>query len=588
MYVTLYRYFDVKTDEDLQQAFSIHCLMPVLRFLSIWKSFSASFPRNETINKALENLLVDNIILPARGSFLNPKSWGKSESEAKSSLSAESLLSPLGELPNTRFEELSLPKYTDLAIPTISLLYSVAIESLPRVTPKQRSLEDSWLRYLFHQLEQCASRFCTQLKSSLHSKTYISTLNWMLSKAVDHKVRLGDSRFEPLINQIMSISDEDFDAPGTPIHWTFMSLSLKTDPNIFTSVNKNVDGNSDLAPNTHFASLVSRVTNTGWKKSSYNNVNYNAKLSTILLPLAQAFANARDLMTFISHWQEQLTICQQRRHRMRSSAPESYLVKIVWEDEKLLLFVGNLIESSLTTGQINSMFEKVHANLTPSSSITSNDYSGSVGSLIILDCIVSGLSKESILNQLVETARSVYFSVVKIVSSTSIWPIEHTWRWWRILATLNNRWSIPQYSKATEEAEEYAKSKAVESIREALSEEARHVAQDFTKELHAFSFLLSSSYVHVNKPDVSQTKNSTIISVIETILDRKQALSDSIGLKMSESRALLVQWDGQNETVTSVDILFIGCIARILLSPSVLRSDILFYVKKIYQRLTMF
>lgn len=565
-------YLDVNTDGNLQRVFSVHCLVPVLQFLSIRKGVSPSFPENETIIRALEKLLINNVVLPARGSFLSSKSWKKTESEAQSSLSVASLLAPLGEKKNMRIGGTPLLNKADSAIRTISLLFSAAIESLPRVTPKQRSLEDSWLRYLFHQLEQCASSLCAESTSSLQSETYFSTLNLMLYKAVDYKVRLGDSRFEPILDRVLSMSDEEFDAPDTPIYWTLTSLCLEIDPNIFTSsssIDKSGGGNPNLLPSKHFASLVSRVTNTGWKTSSHSKVNYNFKLSTILLSLAQAFANARDLMTFIFHWQEQLTICQQHRHHLRLSSPDSQLVTNVWEDEKLLSFVGNVIEPSLTTGQIDFMFKKVHANLAPPALMASKDYSASVSSLIILDCIISGLSRESSLDQLAETARSAYFSVSNIVSNMSGWPVEHTWRLWRILATFNNRWSIPQYSKATEQAEQHAIFKAAESMREGMSAETRHVAQDFAKELHAFSFLLSTSCLRVNSPDVSRTKTLPVISVIKTMLDRKQTYFESIGSKMNGSRMFTVQWNGQNETVTSVDILLIGCIARILMLPSV-------------------
>lgn len=554
--------------------FSIHCLVPVLQFLNDQKNLSPPFPSNEKIIKVLEDLLINNIVLPARGTFLSPKSFENPESEAQS-LSAEKLLAPLVKVPNMKFQGHGFLKNPDLGIPIIPLLFSAAIRSLPRITPKQRSLEDSWLRHLFHQLGQCAHGIITQSTMTLQFEQYIASLNPMLSEAVSHKVRLGDSRFEAILDRVQGVPDEEFDAPDTLVYWTFMGLCLEIHPKIFTSrssVDKIDEDNSAPAPNKYFASLISRVTNTTWNTSSPNDFNQNARQLKIFLPLAQAFANARDLMTFIFHWQEQLTICQQHRHQFHSSRKATHLVTSIWEDEKLLLHIGTLIDSSLTMGQIDSMFQKVNASVAPSPLIKSKDDYSTISSLVIFDCFVSGLTRESILDQLEETARSAYITVLNILPHVSISSLGgQIWRLWRILATFNDRWSIVQYPGAAKDAEEFAVEKATESIRTVISTETKQVAKNFTNELHAFSFLMSTSYAHVNELNVSQTQFHPIIPIIEKMLDCRQTFCDSVDTKINESTSCTVQWNGKNETVTSIDILILGCISRILVSPSVVR-----------------
>ena len=348
---------------------------------------------------------------------------------------------------------------------------------------------------------------------------------------------------------------------------------MEIDANSFvtsSSVDKSSDGNPDV-PNKNLASLLTRITETDGKSTPYSEMNYNAKLLRVVLPLAETFANARDLMAFLFHWEEQLTIFHQRRSGV---TPHFGLSKSVWEDERLILLVGRLIMSSPITGQVEQVFQKMYTNLVPSQSVASKDHSRCTADWVILDCIVNGLAEESTSGQLVEAIHAVYLSVLGIVSSASNWPAEHSWRLWRILTTLNERWPLLQTSIKCKEAKRLAMDEAVELITHSVSAKATKVGQVYLKELYAFSFILSGASVQGINTDTYQPEADRAASVIEIILNCRQSMCDSISLGLIEhpvSTQLNAQWNMQNERIISVDVLLVGYIAQIITFPTVFR-----------------
>ncbi len=541
-------------------------MVPILRFLSIYKNMPDSSPKSQATIKALEHLVINNVILPARASFISSKSWKKTESGAQSLLSAEVLLAPLAKNTNLDVEEFSLIKNPNVRIPAVSMLFSIAIQSLPRITPKQRSLEDSWLQHLFIQLGKNPHSNLTA-----GSKQYISALNWMLREAIDHKVRLDGSIFEAILSQVINISDEELNLPDASIYWALISLCLELDPSIFIAsslVDKGTNGNP--TPNKYLAFLLSRLTGWGWKSSARGDANYEFELVKVILPLVEAFANARDLITFIFHWRQQMALRQQQPlHTLHIAAPHYYRARTIWEDERLILFVGRLIDTSLTSGQIHSLFEGVLINLPPALRDV-KDSSRSAADLVFLDCLVGGLSKESNLDQLAETAQSIYLAISSIVSGMTAWAGENTWRLWRILATFNVRWSPPLHSMATKQAAQLAMSRAAETVIDSIHAKPKDAQSDYARELYAFSFLLKIAPLQNREP---KHENRLVSFVIETILKCRQSSCDSLGPQAagtSRLKEFAAQWNGQIDTITSVDILILGYCAQILTFSTIL------------------
>lgn len=541
-------------------------MVPTLRFIRIYRVGPQSSSKKEEISKALEQLLVKNIILPARASYFAAQNRKKTEIEAGASLSVETLLAPLAKVSNVNIRVASARNVQDLSIPAIPLLFSVAVQSLPRNTPRQRSLDDPWLRHLFSQLRNIS------FSNTMHQhKQHISNLNWMLRGALNHRLRLDSTMLEAILAQVMNIANEDFNSPDAPTCWALMNLCLRIDANVFISSSSVDHTRNDIpAPNRYLNFLLLQLSGGNWKSSPRSDPNYNFKMVHVIQPLVKAYTNARDLPTFISHWREQIILCKQQQNTLAVGVPRCCNSETIWEDEELILQIGRMVEASLTGAQISDLLRKFSANLPVTHAAIQCD-SRSTADLVILESIIRGLSKESNLDNLTGDAHSIYLSIPSMLSGKPGWAGYHRWRLWRILSIFNERWSLPRHSEAAKQAERLAMIKAADSISYAISTGVEDVGTDFVAELHAFSFMLKRGPVRSGKsePDIHH-----ISSAIQAILNSRKSAFDHVRLQVDWSRTppeFSVSWNAQNDTIKSVDVLVIGCIAQILTSPAILR-----------------
>lgn len=541
-------------------------MVPTLRFIKIYRAVPHSSSKKEEISKALEQLLVNNIILPARASYFAAQNRKKTEIEAGASLSIETLLAPLAKDSNVNIRVSSVRNVQDLSIPAIPLLFSVTVQSLPRDTPRQRSLDDPWLRHLFSQLRNISFS-----NTMLQHKEHISNLNWMLRGALNHRVRLDSTMLEAILAQVMNIANEDFNSPDASTFWALINFCLRIDANVFISSSSAGHTKNDIpAPNRYLNFLLLQLSGGSWKSSPRSDPNYNFKMVHVIQPLVKAYTNARDLTTFICHWREQIILCKQQQVTLAVDVPRYCKSETIWEDEELILQVGRMVEASLTTAQISDLLRNISAKLPVTHAAIECD-SMSKADLVILDSIIRGLSKESNLAHLTGDAHSIYLSIPSILSCNPDWAGDHRWRLWRILSIFNERWSLPRHSEAAKQAERLAMIKAADSISYAISTGVEDVGTDFVTELHAFSFLLKRGPVRSAK---SELDIHHISSAIQAILNSRKSAFDQVRLKVDWSRTppeFSASWNAQNDTIKSVDVLVIGCIAQILTSPAILR-----------------
>lgn len=508
-------------------------------------------------------LLVNNIILPARASYFAAQNRKKTEVEAETSLSVETLLAPLAKVSNVNIRVASVRNVQDLSIPAIPLLFSVAVQSLPRNTPRQRSLDDPWLRHLFSQLRNISFS-----NNMLQHKQHISILNWMLREAHKHRVRIDSTMLEAILAQLMNIANEDFNSLDAPTYWALINLCLRIDGNVFISSSSADHTRNDIpAPNRYLNFLLLQLSGGSWKSSPRSDPNYHFKMMHVIQPLVKAYTNARDLTTFISHWREQIILCKQQQNTLAVDVSGYCNSETIWEDEELVSQVGRMAETSLTTAQISDLLRNISAKLPATHADIQWDFT-STADLVILESILRGLSKQSNLDHLTGHAHSIYLSISSMLPG---WGGDHRWRSWRILSIFNERWSLPRHSEAAKQADRLAMIKAEDSISRAISAGVEDVGTDFVTELHAFSFMLKRGPVLRVK---SELDIHHISSAIQAILNSRKSAFDHVRLKVDRSRTppeFSASWNAQNATVKSVDVLVIGCIAQILTSPAILR-----------------
>lgn len=541
-------------------------MVPTLQFIRLYRVVPRSSSTKEKIIQALKQLLVNNIILPARASYFAAQNQKKTEVEAGASLSVETLLAPLAKVSNFNIRVASVRNDQDLSIPAIPLLFSVAVQSLPRNTPRQRSLDDPWLRHLFSQLHNISFS-----NTMLQHKQHISNLNWMLRGALKHRIRLDSTMLEAILAQVMNIANEDFNSPDARTYWALINLCLRIDANVFISSSSADHTKNEIpAPNRYLNFLLLKLFGGSWKSSPRSDPNYHFKMINVIQPLVKAYTNARDLTTFISHWREQIFLCKQQQNTLAVDVSRYCNSETIWEDEELILQVGRMVEASLTTAQISDLLRNISAKLPATHAAIQCDFR-LTADLVILESIIRGLSKESNLDHLTGDAYSIYLSISSILSGKPGGAGDHRWRLWRILSIFNERWSLPRDSEGAKQAARLAMIKAADSISHAISAGVEDVGTDFVTELHAFSFMLKRGSVRSVK---SELDLHHISSAIKAILNSRKSAFDHVRLKVDWSRTppeFSASWNAQNATVKSVDVLVIGCIAQILTSPAILR-----------------
>lgn len=539
-------------------------MVPTLRFIGIYRVLPHSSSKKEEISKDLKQLLVNNIILPARASYFAAQNRKETEAEAGATLSVETLLAPLAKVSNVNIRVASVRNVQALSIPAIPLLFSVAVHSLPRNTPRQRSLDDPWLRHLFSHLRNISFS-----NTMLQHKQHVSNLNCMLRGALKHRVRLDSTTLEAILAQVMNVANEDFNSPDAHTYWALINLCLRIDANVFISSFSADHTRNDIpAPNRYLNFLLLQLSGGSWKSSPRSDPNYHFKMMHVIQPLVKAYTNARDLTTFISHWREQIILRKQQQNTLAVDVSGHCNSETLWEDEELILQVGRMVEASLTTAQITELLRNISAKLPATHAAIQCDLR-STADLVILESIIRGLSKESNLDHLTGDAHSIYLSISSMLSG---WAGDHRWRLWRILSIFNERWSLPRHSEAAKQADQLAMIKATDSISNAIIAGVEDVGIGFVTELHAFSFMLKRGPVRSVK---SELDIHHISSAIQAILNSRKSAFDHVRLKVDWSRTppeFLASWNAQNATLKSVDVLVIGCIAQILTSPSILRS----------------
>lgn len=550
----------------LQLVFSAHCMVPTLRFIGIYRVVRYSCSKKEEISKTLEQLLVNHVISPARNSYLAAKNLKKTETEAESSLSVEVLLAPLAKVSNIEIGSNSVQNVQNPSIPAIPLLFSVAVQSVPRNTPRQRSLDYPWLQYLFDHLGNISYS-----NNMLQHKYHISNLNWMLREALNQRVRFDSKTLEAALAQVMNIANEDFNSPDAPTCWTLINLCLQIDTNLFISSSSADRSRNDIpVPNRYLDFLFLQLSSGRCKSSPKIDPNYTVKMVKIIQPLAKAYTDTRDLITFIAHWREQIIQCKQQQNMLAVDVPRYCNSGTIWEDEELILLVGRMAEYSLTTAQISGLLQKISAKLPRTNAAIHCDFS-LTADLVILESITSGLSRESNLDYLINDAHSIYLSISSAITGNLEWAGDDGWRLWRILSIFNERWSLPRHSEAAEQAQRLLMTKAADSVSYAIRAGPKGVERNFATELHAFSFMLKDFFVRSGK---SELNTHHISSSIQAILKSRQPAYDYMRLNVDWSRTppeFSATWNAQNDTINSVDILVIGCIANILTSPVILR-----------------
>lgn len=563
------------------------CMLPVLQLLDTCRQRTAPNEEMAKVIKSLEDLLSEHVIMPLRDSILGLESATEHEKEVSLSSFSGHMASLLrGFLPHLDSPFLRADWKTDkhLALSIISLLFDIAIRCRPRNTPKLRRTEQPWLEQLFIKLVKCAETLFPPASPVRAQKDHIRVIKWMLRKAVDQQVRLSLSTIKTLLDQASGLfrSNSDIHTKGgvdveddNQIEWGLIRLCILNDSDAFVVPSSSAGDNKTYAyrpPNKYLSALFRDITDEMCYKSLEEDKDYDFKVLHVIQPLCNAFIGARDLTGFLEHWREQLSIVQERQ-QSRGNYPD--LVPSIWEEERLLLYVAQSVESSLTAGQISHVLSIAAHGLASSIPNVLSDRSVSLASLIILDCVTSGLSKDETIFKLESLALSIFSLLGRLPSRSSYTSSPHDWRVWRIQATITDRWSSLRDSSVFKREAHPAICMASELINRIPSGLTLHDNSDLKQELHAFKFMLKfvameDSFWEDLQFSSRRNFSSAVIKLLDIMEPFCHRIShDHFGTMMRPEDISKCEQDSSK--ISLIDRFYFDCIDEIIESPDILR-----------------
>ena len=564
-----------------------HCMLPILQLLDTCRQGPATNDKMVELIKSLEGLLIDHVLLPLRNSFLSLEPAPELENEVSLISFSDQTVSLLRRyLPQLESPYLRADWKIDkhLALSMLSLLFDIAIGCRPRNTPKLRRLENSWLEQLFIKLAKCADTLFPPMSSVRVQKDHIRVIKWMLRKAVDHQVRLSLSTINAFLEQASGLFRTDGDGlietragakDDKYTEWGLVSLCILNDSDAFVIPSSSASDNETYTyrpPNKYLSALFRNITDEVCYETSKEDNDYDFKLLSVIEPLCNAFAGARDLTGFLEHWREQLNIVQERQN---SRGDHLDLVPSIWEDERLLLHVAQLVESSLTTAQISRVLSTAARDLTPSIPNVLSDKSTALASLIMLDCLTTGLSKDETILKLESIALSVFSLLGVLISRPSHMSSPHDWRVWRIQATITDRWSSLRDSSIFKRKAHPAICMASDLIHRISSEPALQNNVNLTQEIYALRFMLKFAAMEdLFWGDLQFSSRQKILSAVMKLLDTMEPFChrishDHFGTMMRPENTF--RGEQPSLKISPIDKFYFDCIDEILESPDVLR-----------------
>lgn len=562
-------------------------MLPALQLLDTCEQRPAPMEEMAEVVKSLEELLVDHSILPLRDSFQGLKSVTELEKRGAFTSFIDNMVSMLRQyLPQLESPFLRAEWKTDrhLALSFISLLFDVAIRCHPRNTLKLRRIEDPWLEQLFTTLAKCAETLFPPASSVRSQKDHTRVIKWMLRKAVDHQVRLSVFTIQGALDQASSLFPSSSDghtethANGEDdnyIEWGLVSLCILNDADTFVIPSSSASDNGTYAyrpPNKYLSALFRNITDEVCYESLNEDEHYDFKLLHVITPLCDAFTGARDLPGFLEHWREQLNIVQERQE---SRGEYLDLVPSIWEDERLLLYVAQRVDSSLTTGQIERVLSTATRDLASSIPSVLSDQSMSLASLVVLDCVCTSSSRDETIFKLESKALSV-FSLLEVLNSrSSSMSSTYGWRLWRIKEKIADRWSSLRDSSFFKRRVQTAICTASELISRISSELTLHDNVYLKPELYALRFLLKFAAMEdYFWEDLQFSSRSRISSAVMKLLDIMEPFCHRIS---HDHFGTMMRPDGSSGSeqsslkISPIDEFYFECIDAIIEAPDTLR-----------------
>lgn len=516
-------------------------------------------------------MLFTHILSPIRQCFFRDKGTYKHADSTKFALVAL-----IGELIGPVLQTLNpdLPNDDDYTYESLPLLLEMTVKFSPQRTPKQQTAENEWLQAFWHQLLQIIPLLASGSEVSTTHREFRIMLRQMLDVAVNNAVMLHDVALVDIIKRqsgVFALDKEDY------IDWDLIGLCMKVSSTLFTtssSVNKLKEDHERSEATKIFPKLLRVITEIGFKDPNVPSGTYDKLLQGIVLPSIAAFHLARDLPGFIEHWKQQLTVYHESRASWIGSGRCSQAATGIWEDDEVVHSISTKLDSALTTEQLIKSLKKFSQSLRKPSELSAESSNENIAhyhtDLVILDCLIDGVTSDGGLNALRETVQPICADLCTFIMSLDGRSDLHSWRRWRIMTTIRHRWS-----QLSVEVDEIVKNQGIirtahDALAKGLTARTAEPQNIHTcaEALFSLAFLLSFSSHSIHPDSKDLCRKSSLLAVTTVIQSLKEYPEKA---RNGLSGQAWSKWDGRRESIINSDLLILGCVTRIFLSPKCLK-----------------
>lgn len=366
--------------------FSTECLVPTLTLLEKLRdlrkesSTRVSSSSIDHATQALDKILARHLFAPSRAAFFNPTTTEKAAPSAASreATALMGYLAPLRAklLQAAQIEDTEEPLPVELAslFRVVSHLLDLAIRASPSRTPKGRLAEKPWIQATFASLAECAGCSPRAAPELITRATAVSALEGALHVLQVHNVSVNSELLKTIFWYYSGVKYPE--GQKRTVHWSLIASLIELDPSVFVieskfKANSNRDSYSDLAEFVFEQISVGELQGSGFEElnSSALDIKNNQKKATseptgcatravilerIIVPLMLAFVRNRNLLGFLRKWDHQLV----RSYRHESRKILKSRTYHIWEDRTLNKALAELLEQSLTQGQITTLVQE--------------------------------------------------------------------------------------------------------------------------------------------------------------------------------------------------------------------------------------
>lgn len=459
---------DLPTNQssDMLNIFAEECLVTSMRLFrdlmpaTLSESADLFDSSSSKTSSQAEQALAKYVLLPARSRYLAAtREKNNADKEFYSLQLFEPFLRPFQSqllLDASSFGRYSAELRSLLS--TIPQLWRLAIQIVPRSTPKRRSAEEPWLRALFVALaEYSGSSITGDWSIAVHPHSAI-VLGEMLDVCSEYSISLTPSLLESIVRRYsgMCLSEEE------SIYWSLVAKVLRLDATVFlpgrpSSPLEFVDDSGPLHQLVlrHLSSMpwkdefdpfnpAQKTTDAVQRQKSaaaffdLNGMTTAEFRASLPISLMQAYARNRILSGFLDVWRRELI--KSTRHIVLGSGHST-----IWEDQDFAAALRQLLESSLTEAQIHEELTKYGQPFEELEETQNILYiftelrrdvtgTGAAANIVLLDALIGAIKTDSVVEASRDRLLLLYRNLIKIGSKPAINKHNIMFRIWRIIS----------------------------------------------------------------------------------------------------------------------------------------------------------